>query len=42
MDVIEVHGEMMITVCEAQGYEYTDITKNDIVIPPVTAENEFI
>ena len=42
MHVIEVDDEMMITVCEAQGYEYTVITKNDIVIPPVTAENDFI
>ena len=42
MHVIEVDDEMMITVCEAQGYEYTVITKNDIVIPPITAENDFI
>ena len=42
MHVIEVDDEMMITVCEAKGYEYTVITKNDIVIPPVTAENDFI
>ena len=41
MHVIEVDDEMMITICESHGYEYTVITPNDIVIPPKT-EHDFI
>jgi len=36
MHVIEVEPEMMMGVCEDHGYEYTVITRNDIVIPPLT------
>ena len=36
MHVIEVEPDMMIGVCEQHGYDYTVITKNDIVIPPLT------
>ena len=36
MHVIEVEPDMMIGVCETHGYDYTIITKNDIVIPPLT------
>ena len=36
MHVIEVEPDMMTGVCEQHGYEYTIITKNDIVIPPLT------
>tara|TARA_B100000686_G_C16095660_1_gene620750 strand:- start:20 stop:292 length:273 start_codon:yes stop_codon:yes gene_type:complete len=36
MHVIEVEPDMMIGVCETHGYDYTVITKNDIVIPPLT------
>ena len=36
MHVIEVEPDMMIGVCEQHGYEYTVITPNDIVIPPIT------
>ncbi len=35
MHVIEVEPEMMMGVCEDHGYEYTVITPNDIVIPPL-------
>ena len=40
--VIEVEDEMMITVCESHGYEYTVITPNDIVIPPKIEGHDFI
>ena len=42
MHVIEVDDDMMIGVCESHGYEYTVITPNDIVIPPVTSQHDFI
>ena len=41
MHVIEVDPEMMIGVGESHGYDYTVITKNDIVIPPKT-QDDFI
>ena len=41
MHVIEVEPDMMIDVCEQHGYDYTIITPNDIVIPPIT-NNDFI
>ena len=36
MHVLEVEPEMMTGVCETHGYDYAIITKNDIVIPPLT------
>jgi hypothetical protein len=42
LHVIEVEDEMMITVCESHGYEYTVITPNDIVIPPKIEGHDFI
>jgi len=42
MHIIEVDSEMMITICESHGYDYTVITPNDIVIPPRTEEHDFI
>ena len=41
MHVIEVDPEMMIGVCEENGYGYSVITPYDIVIPPTT-KNDFI
>ena len=41
MHVIEVDPEMMIGVCEENGYGDSVITPNDIVIPPTT-KNDFI
>ena len=35
MHILEVDPDMMTGVCETQGYEYTVITPNDIVIPPL-------
>jgi len=42
MTITEVEDEAMVAVCETQGYEYTIITKNDIVVPPVTTNHDFI
>ena len=43
MHVMEVDPDMMMSVCETHGYEYTVITPNDIVIPPRTSKpNDFI
>ena len=42
MSINEVEDEAMIAVLESQGYEYTIITKNDIVVPPVTTSHAFI
>ena len=35
MSVMEVEDEIMIKTCESHGYNYTIITPDDIVIPPV-------
>lgn len=43
MHVLEVDPDMMMSVCETHGYEYSVITSNDIVIPPNKSEpNDFI
>ena len=44
MHVMEVDPDMMMSVCETHGYEYTVITPNDIVIPPSNRSrpNDFI
>ena len=43
MHVMEVDPDMMMSVCETHGYEYTVITPNDIVFPPSTSKpNDFI
>jgi hypothetical protein len=41
MHVIEVEDHVMIKTCDSYDYQYTIITKNDIVIPPET-EHDFI
>ena len=41
MHVIEVDDELMIKTCDVYDYQYTIITKNDIVIPP-KVEHDFI
>ena len=41
MHVIEIDDEVMLKTCEMHGYQYSLITKNDIVIPPDT-EHDFI
>ena len=43
MHVMEVDPDMMMSVWETHGYEYTGITPNDIVFPPSTSKpNDFI
>ena len=43
MHVLEVDPDMMMSVCETHGYEYTVITKNDIEKPPNKSDpNDFI
>lgn len=39
MEVYEVEDEILMNACEMHGYEYTIITKNDIIIPP--SENDY-
>jgi hypothetical protein len=34
MSVIELDDELVVNMCETEGYRYTIITQNDIVIPP--------
>jgi hypothetical protein len=41
MHIIEVDDEVMIEACDMHGYQYTIITKDDIVIPP-DIEHDFI
>ena len=41
MHVIEVDDEVMIEACDVHEYQYTIITKDDIVIPP-NIEHDFI
>ena len=40
MNVIEIDGKLISKTCELNNYNYTIITKNDIVIPP--QDNDFI
>lgn len=40
MHVIEVDDDLMLKTCEIQNYQYTIITKDDIVIPP--EDHDFI
>jgi len=44
MHVLEVESDMMLSVCEQQGYVYVVISKNDIVVPPLksNSKNDFI
>jgi hypothetical protein len=41
MNVIEVENKMMLRTCDEYNYQYTIITKNDIVIPP-NVDHDFI
>ena len=35
MNILEVEDRLMIKTCETHGYNYTIITSDDIVIPPI-------
>ena len=39
--ILEVESDIMIKTCQLHGYNYTVITPNDIVIPPLI-EHDFI
>ncbi len=39
MHVMEVDDSLVLKTCDIQGYLYTIITSNDIVIPPEEYEN---
>jgi len=39
MHVIEVEDDIMIKTCEIHDYNYTVISKNDLVIPPEEAHD---
>ena len=39
MHVIEVEDDIMIKTCEIHDYNYTFITKNELVIPPEEAHD---
>ena len=41
MHVIEIEDQVMLQTCELHGYQYSLITKKDIVIPP-DVEHDFI
>ena len=43
MTLLEIEEEVLLKTCEQNGYHYTIITPNDIVVPPdVTVSNDFI
>lgn len=39
MNTIELDDNLIIEMCEIEGYKYTIITSNDIVIPPKEDDN---
>jgi hypothetical protein len=39
MEVYEVDDDVIMNACDIHGYEYTIITKNDIIVPP--SENDY-
>ena len=41
MHILEVEPDLMIKTCQLHGYNYTVITPNDIVIPPLI-KHDFI
>jgi hypothetical protein len=41
MHVIEIEDDIMIKACQLHDYQYTVITKDDIVIPP-DVDHDFI
>jgi len=39
MNILEVEDKLMVKTCENHGYNYTIITSDDIVIPPVVGHD---
>lgn len=42
MNVMEVEENLIKRACDLHGYEYKIFTEDDIVIPPITENTEFI
>ena len=43
MTLLEIDEEVLLKTCEQNGYHYTIITSDDIIVPPdVTVTNDFI
>ena len=42
MNIIEVEDHSAINVCENNGYRYSIITKDDIVIPPEDLDHDLL
>ena len=42
MNIIEVEDRSAINVCETNGYLYSIITKDDIVIPPEDLDHDLL
>jgi hypothetical protein len=42
MGAIDVDAKVAIKACEMHGYDYRIFTANDIVIPPLKEETDFI
>ena len=43
MTLLEIEEEVLLKTCEQNGYHYTIITPNDIIVPPdVNVKNDFI
>lgn len=42
MHVLEVDEDLIKKACSIHDYQYRIFTKNDIVIPPQTNDNDFI
>ena len=39
MNILEVEDKLMVKTCENHGYNYTIITSDDIVIPPIVGHD---
>jgi hypothetical protein len=42
LNVMEVDDELIFHVCEINEHKYTVITPNDIVVPPIKQDYDFI
>jgi hypothetical protein len=42
LNVMEIDDELLFHVCEINEHKYTVITPNDIVVPPIKKDYDFI
>ncbi len=42
MSIIEVDDRSAVNICEHNGYRYSIITKDDIVIPPEDLDHDLL